>query len=95
MVFDLPLAPHGGTKNATRARRPLRIDKEKKRLEELVLLKVDDSLEVGTISFPAREETASKKFRSKPRVPVTTDPTSFNSLTKTRARYGTFSTTQE
>lgn len=50
-------------------------------IDGLVLLQIDESLGLVTESFLRHEESGSKVFRSKSRVPITATPTNFNFLT--------------
>lgn len=51
------------------------------RLLGIVLLQVDVTLGFGNSTFFTDEERASKRFKSKPRTPLTNKPVSFNGLT--------------
>lgn len=50
---------------------------KEKQLTGLVLLQVDDTLGIGTQRVLKIEETASKVFRRKQRVPIAPTPTTF------------------
>lgn len=64
-------------------------------LEGLILLKVDDTLGLGTTKFLEEEQEASKHFRSKPRTKLGPNPTAFNGLEIARHDDGIITITQE
>lgn len=56
------------------------IRRERKNLKGLVLLQVDDSLGFGDNQFLDQEDEASTRFNSKPRIPLTEQPSTFNGI---------------
>lgn len=78
-----------------RSDRCVLIREKREKINGLILLQVDDSLDRGTNGYLQDEKRASKVLRSRPRVSITSNQTKFRGLTIKRNHEGVFFTTQE